>query len=383
MAERPGNRHGCNANRETLSKTVKKLIKVGLLTTEPAPNQQTIFKVIPPPDVPGAEDKESKMGTKRTICVDFDGVIHSYKSGWKGATVIPDPPVISPETGQSAIEWLCGMILHNTTDLESVAETLEVCIYSSRSKEPGGIEAMKEWLSRHGLSDQLTEMIRFPTQKPAAFLTIDDRAWCFTGIFPTTDEIMAFKPWYAQDEFKPKPKSLCFIDVETTGLSWKKHEIVELAAIRVRLDTWETEGTLDLKVRPEHIHTAEPKALELNGYDPEKWKGAYSLGAVLEQLSPLLQGAIPAGHNVKFDLAFIEAAWERGVAFRPSDLNYHTLDTCSLAMPLYINGKVNSVELGDVYRCLFGHEQPDQHRALSDCRASMEIAKALIGVSSH
>lgn len=30
---------------------------------------------------------------KQTVVFDFDGVIHSYTSGWKGATVIPDPPV--------------------------------------------------------------------------------------------------------------------------------------------------------------------------------------------------------------------------------------------------------------------------------------------------
>jgi hypothetical protein len=31
--------------------------------------------------------------TKPILCLDFDGVIHSYSSGWKGADVIPDPPV--------------------------------------------------------------------------------------------------------------------------------------------------------------------------------------------------------------------------------------------------------------------------------------------------
>ena len=28
---------------------------------------------------------------KQTVVFDFDGVIHSYTSGWKGATIIPEP----------------------------------------------------------------------------------------------------------------------------------------------------------------------------------------------------------------------------------------------------------------------------------------------------
>ena len=29
---------------------------------------------------------------KPILCLDFDGVLHTYSSGWKGADVIPDPP---------------------------------------------------------------------------------------------------------------------------------------------------------------------------------------------------------------------------------------------------------------------------------------------------
>jgi len=128
------------------------------------------------------------------ICVDFDGVIHSYVSGWQGIDVIPDPPV------DGAIDWLKAHLpLHEEAD-PFHATTYEgpiVQIYSSRSKSWKGRRAMRRWLVKHGLHPAYIaeKVLKFPKKKPAAFLTIDDRAICFDGTFPSTDEMMAFKPW--------------------------------------------------------------------------------------------------------------------------------------------------------------------------------------------
>jgi len=116
-----------------------------------------------------------------TICVDFDGVIHAYTSGWQGVDVIADEPV------NGAFDWLIEML---ETD-----DGPEPVIYSSRSKEEAGIKAMKEWFAIHGFPHDMLGKLKFPTQKPAAYLTIDDRAMCFEGTFPTVDEITKFKPW--------------------------------------------------------------------------------------------------------------------------------------------------------------------------------------------
>ena len=128
------------------------------------------------------------------ICVDFDGVIHSYTSKWQGPSVIPDGPV------PGAIKWL--------EDHLPVPEALGGCfvpkytgpivqIYSSRSKSWLGRRAMKKWLIKHGLDPAYIRegILKFPIKKPPAFLTIDDRAICFNGTFPTTAEMMSFKPW--------------------------------------------------------------------------------------------------------------------------------------------------------------------------------------------
>jgi len=121
----------------------------------------------------------TKRVSHKTIVVDFDGVLHSYTSGWKGATVIADPPV------EGAIAWLGAAV-----------ERFHVAILSARSREKGGIEAMREWLQREGLDVGVLSKLSFPRSKIPAHVYIDDRGWRFDGAFPSLDEVDAFEPWY-------------------------------------------------------------------------------------------------------------------------------------------------------------------------------------------
>lgn len=117
----------------------------------------------------------------RLIALDFDGVLHSYASGWHGAHVVSDAPV------PGALNFIKELI----EDKRFV-----VCIYSSRSHQPGGIDAMKEWLFNEGLTQEQLSQIEFPKNKPQAKLIIDDRGFQFQGKFPTLDYIDNFVPWY-------------------------------------------------------------------------------------------------------------------------------------------------------------------------------------------
>ena len=123
---------------------------------------------------------------KPILCLDFDGVIHSYTSGWKGADVIPDPPV------DGALLFIVNALDH-----------FRVAIYSSRSGQPGGINAMQKWLAEHYYRDggevvdgrAIVSLIEWPTEKPPAMVTLDDRAITFTGVFPAIEQLKSFKPW--------------------------------------------------------------------------------------------------------------------------------------------------------------------------------------------
>lgn len=146
---------------------------------------------------------------KPILCLDFDGVIHSYTSGWKGAAVIPDPPV------PGALEFIVKALDH-----------FEVHIFSSRSHQWGGKRAMKRWLHQHLVDlaatfettppwllrhihtfadpwpdevdfhiNKLVGQIKWPWFKPPATVTLDDRAITFDGTWPDFDGLRAFKPW--------------------------------------------------------------------------------------------------------------------------------------------------------------------------------------------
>lgn len=136
-----------------------------------------------------------EKGFKKLICLDFDGVLHSYKSGWQGPCSTPDPPV------KGAMEFLSNLVTDGR---------FNVCIYSSRSRHKDAIHFMALWLVKYlkeyclQYDDEdgatvramrIVDAIAFPKQKPPAFLTIDDRALCFEGIFPTIEFIDNFKPW--------------------------------------------------------------------------------------------------------------------------------------------------------------------------------------------
>lgn len=117
----------------------------------------------------------------KQICLDFDGVIHSYTSRWVGPTHIPDPPV------EGAIQFI-----HNCMD-----NGLGVMIYSTRNSSPGAIQSMLDWLNIHGLKYHYREKIQFPTDKPImASLFIDDRGFQFNGVWPSVQYMKEFQPYY-------------------------------------------------------------------------------------------------------------------------------------------------------------------------------------------
>ena len=131
----------------------------------------------------------------RILCLDFDGVIHSYKSGWQGVWTIGDPPV------PGAIEFIREMAGEpDEFGPEARPGPFRVAILSSRSKYPLARTRMKLWLLKHGLEPGYFHdgLVYFPLFKPAAHLTIDDRAIQFKGVWPRLVDVLQFRAWDAE-----------------------------------------------------------------------------------------------------------------------------------------------------------------------------------------
>ena len=102
----------------------------------------------------------------RTVCLDFDGVVHSYQSGWQGEATVADPPIHGVDRAISQLR-----------------KDYRVVIYSVRCESDTGRAAIEQWLAKHRI-----EVDEICASKPPAFVYVDDRAIRFTGNWTETIE---------------------------------------------------------------------------------------------------------------------------------------------------------------------------------------------------
>lgn len=169
-------------------------------------------------------------------------------------------------------------------------------------------------------------------------------------------------------------KDFVFIDVETSGLDPERHEILEVAALRVspKLDVI---GEFSAKCIPLHISNADPAALTVNGYTDEEWMDAIPLKEALVQTAPLMEDAVPAGHNVQFDLSFLAKGFA-ATGVKPPKTSRQRLDTVALAFVEAIAGKAPDMKLDSLCKALFvSRRRP--HDARSDALDALESVRTM------
>jgi DNA polymerase III subunit epsilon len=161
----------------------------------------------------------------------------------------------------------------------------------------------------------------------------------------------------------------CVIDLETTGVSPTGCGITEIGALRFKGGA--PDGTFHTLVNPQQEIPA--FITVLTGITQTMVIEAPTVERALPALLEFLGGAVVVGHNVRFDLSFLNAAAERlGYGRLPN----RSVDTHALARRL-IRGEVRDLTLGTLaafFRC----PTPPNHRAFEDARATAHVLWGLL-----
>jgi DNA polymerase III epsilon subunit-like protein len=179
-----------------------------------------------------------------------------------------------------------------------------------------------------------------------------------------------------------KDRPVVFLDTETTGLDELEHEIIEIAFIDGNGDT-----LLHTAVKPEHIETASPYALEINGYNEGEWAPSPWWKDIAAEVHRLLQGVVIVGQNVQFDMRFINRSLKRYFVAQGLDaeqvdaemkkVGYHLIDTVTLSWEHLAPAGLRSLSLAAVCDFL-GVENPGEHSALWDARTTRRVYEILL-----
>ena len=159
-------------------------------------------------------------------------------------------------------------------------------------------------------------------------------------------------------------------DVETTGLSPKDGDrIVEIGALRYKngqaLDSF---SSLLNPQRP-----VSPGAFAVNRISQEMLKDAPTAAEVLPKFLEFAGNGCLAGYNVGFDMGFLEA--ELGLFGQALPEDTAVVDIIQMARRTFPG--LSSYGLGNFSRWL-GCPEPQDHRALSDVRMTVQVFSRLL-----
>lgn len=151
-----------------------------------------------------------------------------------------------------------------------------------------------------------------------------------------------------------------FVDIETTGGSYRNSRVLEVAAIRY--EKGEVTREFSSLINPETYIPA--SITSLTGITASDVADAPIFATVADELAEVMDGAVFIAHNVRFDYSFLKNEFALlGMNFTPK-----LLCTVRLSRALYVHEKGHSLA-----KLIARHNIPvlARHRALDDARAMM------------
>lgn len=175
-------------------------------------------------------------------------------------------------------------------------------------------------------------------------------------------------------------------DTETGGLEPRKCGVCSVTLKVTGEDKIKT-----IIIKPEEGVEYNPRALEVNGFTlAQLEKEGIPVAEAIMEINQFITdnfgyGVRPfgLGHNVKFDIDFLDSMYERNTGQKFSkQIDYHLMDTMMFAQMLHHAGikRHSRFRLVDVYRELFGEDFKDAHTSNADVLATERVYLKQIGI---
>jgi hypothetical protein len=109
---------------------------------------------------------------KKTICLDFDGVIHKYSKGYLDGTIYDSD------------------VYGSVPAIRKLLKEYNIVICSARASSEKSIAEIKHWLKQIGFTDKEIVKMNVTNVKPIAIAYIDDRAIRFINWTDTLNYLL-------------------------------------------------------------------------------------------------------------------------------------------------------------------------------------------------
>jgi DNA polymerase III subunit epsilon len=182
-------------------------------------------------------------------------------------------------------------------------------------------------------------------------------------------DVIAFQPSFDDLSTPLFDVTFCVLDLETTGGSPAACEITEIGAVKYR--SGELIGTFQTLVDPGL--PIPPSITILTGITQAMVIEAPKIAVALPSFLEFIGDSVVVGHNVRFDLSFLNAAAMRLGYGR---LANKSTDTAGLARRL-VRPEVRNLRL-QTLAAHFRSPTTPNHRALEDARATAHVFHALL-----
>jgi DNA polymerase-3 subunit epsilon len=162
------------------------------------------------------------------------------------------------------------------------------------------------------------------------------------------------------------------LDTETTGLYPNRHEMISFAGIKLDANLNEIDR-LHIRIKPQNIQGADPKALEVNGYTHNDWRDAVDPKEAAYIIAKFMRDCIPVAHNWPFDRGFILSHLSR---YAPDQkILRRGIDTVSLASAALMPHGYKSMSM-ETIAAAFGWPK-QTHEALDDTLMCVQLFRLL------